>query len=93
MQTTRIELIDTDVTVKDHHTLIGSQLEHLHIQDSVIWSKEELVVREIVVKMSGKSKTIHEQKIKAFFRTRKSSGMLTRLVYELSKDEVKPRES
>ena len=93
IQTTRIDLIDTDVTVKDQWKLIGSRLEHLFIQDSVIWSKEELVVKEIVVKMSGKSKTINEMKIKVFFRGRKSSGMLTRLVYELSKDEVKPRES
>ena len=54
----------------------------------MIWSKEELVVKEIVVKMSGRSRTIHEQKIKKFFQTRKSTGMLTRLVYELSKDEV-----
>ena len=60
LRTTRIDLIGTVATVKDQRGLLGSRLRRLQIEDSVIWSKEELIVQEIVVKMSGKSKTIHE---------------------------------
>ena len=50
-------------------------------------------MREITVKMSGKSLSINEQKIKDFFRRRKHSGILLHLVYELSGAELKPRGS
>ena len=51
------------------------------------------MVREIDIKMSGKLKSIHEMKIKQFFRSRNQSGILLHLVYELSGIELKPRES